>query len=571
MSSFTNFTDQTATDFNSLWNSTTQNTPLAATPGMPVEAECVQSPMLSPYVSKTDVNYIEDSCVAMLSFGAWIEKNCSELLPFICYEDRFLGQAIVTNNTSESAHLSWLPGPGNISHYRIEVKGDKNRTEIQTDNLTYDLVNLTAGTGYSVQVFPVKCARDLHPQKVIFYTKPHKVESLSVTNVTETSVFLRWNKPAGNLDFYIIKGQGGEQIRSDTESKEVDSLIPGNLYTFTVHSVVNDKWSEGCHITKYTKPGKVLELRVSNNTQNSVLLSWRPPKGKYTGFLVNAAYGNNTNVAGLPLEVNHTEWNVTGLPVGTEITLSVTALTNGTLRGKEETVVDYTAPGPVSGLVLEPTHDSLTAKWNSTGENSFTVKLYLDDQNVDTRNTKSPEWRFDGLKTAANYTLIVYAFSGHRTSPSVRNSCFTKPMPPTNATALSSNKNQITFQWKPPENITTRANYSLRISSHFWGVNRSETTNNTSYTFGDLKSGTRYDFEVRTVADREPSNPACVSHWTEAEKREISLSMLCSSTEPLLCDQNTTREDVFNQLYARFNTLLGDNVFWELTKQKAGD
>lgn len=28
------------------------------------------------------------SCVAMLSFGPWVEKNCSELLPFICYEGK---------------------------------------------------------------------------------------------------------------------------------------------------------------------------------------------------------------------------------------------------------------------------------------------------------------------------------------------------------------------------------------------------------------------------------------------------------------------------------------------------
>lgn len=33
-------------------------------------------------------NSIEDSCVVMLSFGAWVERNCSELLPFICYEGK---------------------------------------------------------------------------------------------------------------------------------------------------------------------------------------------------------------------------------------------------------------------------------------------------------------------------------------------------------------------------------------------------------------------------------------------------------------------------------------------------
>lgn len=33
-------------------------------------------------------NHTEDLCVAVRSFGPWVEKNCSELLPFICYEGK---------------------------------------------------------------------------------------------------------------------------------------------------------------------------------------------------------------------------------------------------------------------------------------------------------------------------------------------------------------------------------------------------------------------------------------------------------------------------------------------------
>lgn len=32
--------------------------------------------------------YIEDSCVALLSFGMWQEKKCSEALPYICYDGK---------------------------------------------------------------------------------------------------------------------------------------------------------------------------------------------------------------------------------------------------------------------------------------------------------------------------------------------------------------------------------------------------------------------------------------------------------------------------------------------------
>lgn len=75
---------------------------------------------------------------------------------------------------SSSATLTWLTAPGIISHYRIEVNGHFNGNMSASD-LTYDLSNLAAGTLYSVQVVPVKCARDLNPQTDAFYTSEFRL------------------------------------------------------------------------------------------------------------------------------------------------------------------------------------------------------------------------------------------------------------------------------------------------------------------------------------------------------------------------------------------------------------
>lgn len=40
--------------------------------------------------------------------------------------------------------------------------------------MTFDLVSLMPGTLHSVQVFPVKCERDLNPEEVSFYTSKFK-------------------------------------------------------------------------------------------------------------------------------------------------------------------------------------------------------------------------------------------------------------------------------------------------------------------------------------------------------------------------------------------------------------
>ncbi|XP_010769426.1 uncharacterized protein C6orf132 homolog [Notothenia coriiceps] len=63
----------------------------ASTPSTPARCKITRWPeeahyVLLPDFPKPDENYIEDSCVAMLSFGPWVERVCSELLSSICYE-----------------------------------------------------------------------------------------------------------------------------------------------------------------------------------------------------------------------------------------------------------------------------------------------------------------------------------------------------------------------------------------------------------------------------------------------------------------------------------------------------
>lgn len=83
----------------------------------------------------------------------------------------------VTNLTSVSATLTWQPVP-DVINYRLEVKGVEEMTRNLT-NVTDGLFNLTPGTQYTVQVFPIKCGRDLNAQEFFFTTS----EFASVCNI----------------------------------------------------------------------------------------------------------------------------------------------------------------------------------------------------------------------------------------------------------------------------------------------------------------------------------------------------------------------------------------------------
>lgn len=91
--------------------------------------------------------------------------------------ESYLTHVNVSSVTTNSASVTWLPGPDGVTHYRVDVEGDINMSYNHT-NLTCDLFNLTAGTHYSVKVFPVKCSREMTQQKVTFYTsKLHRTQN----------------------------------------------------------------------------------------------------------------------------------------------------------------------------------------------------------------------------------------------------------------------------------------------------------------------------------------------------------------------------------------------------------
>ncbi|XP_062240589.1 receptor-type tyrosine-protein phosphatase H-like [Platichthys flesus] len=453
-----------------------------------------------------------------------------------------------------------------------------NPTAIGT-NLTHDLSNLEGGTRYSIQVFPVKCGRSLNPQAATFYTIPNEVQNLSVTKVTETSVFLSWNKPSGHADLYQVKVNGSDHSKTTILTRsEVVGLKPGINHTFIVLSgLYSDSLrSEASHISGCTKPLRVSNLKVSGNTPHSLLLSWTPPEGYITGFQVQAL--NDTNDT-LCEETVEGEWNrtrpevkVTGLPIGTRITLSVVAIASGTVESDKATIVNYTAPAPISDLTLETTHSTLKATWKQpTGSYScFDVTLRLDGKDVETTaDVPKPEKYYENLMNGANYTVIVRTVSGHLRSPPLGNSKFTLPRPPTDVQVVSCCKDRLTFNWTAP-NSTKTTTHLVNISSSFWNYKKSETVvGKTEHTFENLTSGTRFLIQVQTVADTMRSSPADISHCTEADEREISLSMLCSSVEPLHCAETSTKESVFSQLEAHFENLLGDHVFWKLEKQES--
>ena len=92
----------------------------------------------------------------------------------------------------------------------------------------------------------------LKVKRHLLFSVPDKVKDLKV-KVTETKVFLSWTKPGGNWDVFRVEYQNHHKD-VDTEGTEVEDLIPGGCYTFSVITGVQQKsnWSEESSIAACT-------------------------------------------------------------------------------------------------------------------------------------------------------------------------------------------------------------------------------------------------------------------------------------------------------------------------------
>ncbi|XP_024144309.1 receptor-type tyrosine-protein phosphatase eta isoform X2 [Oryzias melastigma] len=529
------------------------------TPQPPIEAACERSPMEAPFLVEINKNYIEDPCVVILKSGLWVERRCSEILPFICYEDRFFGYTNVSNITSESANLTWQPGPGGISHYYIEITGDLDLKENVTD-LTLELFSLTAGGNYSVQVFPVKCGRFLNPLNTSFYTIPYEVNDLRVENVTERSIFLSWSKPEGKASFYLVETENHKGRNVNTTDLEFDGLIPGTCYTFTVKSGVPTQWSNEANVTSCTKPSKVSNLKATDIQDTSLTVGWKQPEGKFTVYHVTVKFNQKEQNH----YVNATETNLilTDLQGGTRTTIEVAVLSNG-LMGDVVEIIEYTVPERVSKLELTAEQRTIAAKWKYTIDNNTTFIAELWESNkIQELTTKNTTISFSGLKAATNYTVIVYVMKGSTKSPAERCSIFTLTVAPTNLKDIERTKNSITLKWTVPEEMKD-AILLFRVSS-LWSKTYNEMAEKTdNHTFKNLISGTKYYFEVRAKAGDSISESQNYSAKTEPDKMDVSLSMLCSSAEPLHCEKETEKSSVLVEIEKMLKKKFSDDIYFE--------
>ncbi|KAK6478003.1 receptor-type tyrosine-protein phosphatase eta-like [Huso huso] len=531
------------------------------------------------YPARPDSNNSDDSCVKFLSFGPWFDQPCETELPYICYEDRFYGNLTVSNVSLTNMSLSWTPGPGNVSQYRVEVSGNTSQV-LNSTGLTALVDSLIPGSLYRFQVFPVKCDRDLNPENATVYTKPERVTDLNVTSVTTKTATLRWRRPTGNVDGFLVEVEGFPtlNVTAPGEAASVDRLSPGKQFTFRVTTLVLDRSISGdpVSVSAFTKPDLVSRLQVSEVTTTMLNLSWARPEGGHDGYRVdwtgNWAFLNHTQT------IFTESARLENLEPGTNYSIWVTALVaNQSVEGDPVFITSYTRPDVITELtVTETTRTNIAVQWKPPANGSWqSFRVQVPESPA--LETVDLTANLTGLKSGKEYTVTVITLAADKTklSDPVNVTTYTKLNEPKNLHNTSFNSTDIHLSWDVPENMEgVQSSYLINYTTRFWKLSHSVVARTNATILTDVRSGVEYSVTVQTLLQMGQNNvtsqPTTIKCSTKGVDRMLTLGMQCQSKDPLQCDTEQTREQAMKELKKLLNDKL-DGVTWTLRWRDSSD
>ncbi|XP_039881139.1 receptor-type tyrosine-protein phosphatase eta-like isoform X6 [Simochromis diagramma] len=339
-------------------------------------------------------------------------------------------------------------------------------------------------------------------------TKPETV-SLTVTDITTSSMFVSWTKPVGSSSFYKVQWTGGGTSASFNDSatfKNITNLTAGVQYKITVTAVADDNYTEGqsATVTKYTRPEKPGNISVTQGT-NTLNISWILPRGNISYYQVNIS--NENLVFTNSSQTGATTTSFTYLKPGRLYNITVTAFA-GNFWNTSDQVSFATVPKPPGSIIFSSrSNSSLQLQWATPDEMigapdiiySITYQA-VGDLSQNTASTQN-NTLLSLLDSGTKYTVTVKTTGpGNLSSTIVQNSSFTLPNPVRNLIVSPESTTSLNVNWSNPLGVKSYYIYLVDTYNDTGGLIYSTNITNNSISVPNLNPGTNYSVTVRTKA-----------------------------------------------------------------------
>ncbi|XP_051978701.1 receptor-type tyrosine-protein phosphatase eta-like [Xyrauchen texanus] len=471
----------------------------------------------------------------------------------------------VDNITTSSVSLNWTKPNGQSSHYRVEYENINVTINETTEKTFITINNLIPGSQYTFKVFTVAAdnVTEGRSDQISCYTKPDVIRNLIVSDITTSSVFLKWDEPIGNRSFFKLHWTGYESNEILTNhtttsniSYNITGLTAGVNYTFNITAVAADNVTEGqpIRISVYTKPDVIMNLTVDNITTSSVSLNWTKPNGQSSHYRVEY---ENINVT-INETTEKTFITINNLIPGSQYTFKVfTVAADNVTEGRSDQISHYTKPDEIKILkVSNITTSSVFLTWEEPlGKRSFFRVQWTDEQTFNNTTTSNTSYNITGLTAGVNYTFNITAVAADNVTEGqpIRISVYTNPDVIMNLRVDNITTSSVSLNWTKPNGQSSH----YRVEYENINVTINETTEKTFITINNLIPGSQYTFKVFTVAADNVTEGRSdqISHYTKPDViRNIIVSDITTSSVFLKWDEPIGNRSFFKLNWTGYKT-----------------
>ncbi|XP_047715741.1 tenascin-X isoform X8 [Prionailurus viverrinus] len=287
-----------------------------------------------------------------------------------------LGELAVVAVTSDTVHLSWTVAQGVFDSFLVQYKDVQGRPQavpVGGHLREITISGLAPGRKYKFLLFGLQDEKRHGPiaadAKTPPDTKPPRLGELTVTDLTPDSVSLSWTVPEGEFDSFVVqyKDRDGQPqvvpVASDQREVTISGLEPSRKYKFLLYGLAGRKRlgpisADGTTAPlqkEQQRPPRLGELTVTDETPDSLRLSWTVAQGLFDSFVVQ--YRDTAGQPrAVPVAKDQREVTIEGLEPGRKYKFLLYGIHGGQRLG------------PISVLGMTAPEEDTPAPWRPATE-----------------------------------------------------------------------------------------------------------------------------------------------------------------------------------------------------------
>ncbi|XP_015228722.1 PREDICTED: tenascin-N isoform X4 [Cyprinodon variegatus] len=244
----------------------------------------------------------------------------------------------VTGQTEVSIQVDWKNPQAEVDYFRLthtDPSGQEEELNVQRSQearTKHTIVGLYPGTEYQISVQSIKGNAGGKASFTTGVTDIDAPSNLVTTEVTEDTATVSWDKVQAEIEGYMLSYTSAEGSSSeifvgrDSTSYRLVGLRPGVLHTVYIWAFRGDKVSEKSSTEAETEIDSPKDLKATDVTIDSALLTWAPPLADIEGYILTyREEEGNLQAIERRLDASETSFTASNLKMGKRYIVTIVA------------------------------------------------------------------------------------------------------------------------------------------------------------------------------------------------------------------------------------------------------